>query len=460
MIPNKSFSYNIHRYFRPIWYFHLIPYISNTSIWIDYRKLPNDKKCVINYDNQYSTESMSLWDASFQSLNRGIINNDENLNYRFDIEYSTQDFYRFIRKYYKHIWLYYALILRIVYRLKPLDEIKQFLLSRNTKKENLFQPVYNYDDFDSFSPNLEDISLISIIIPTLNRYDALSILLKDLENQKFKKFEVIIIDQSNNYNEEFYKGFNLNIKLIRQKEKALWKARNKGIIESESDILFFLDDDTRINNDWIIQHIKCLEFFDTDISSGISISKVGSKVPENYSFFHIADQLDTGNVVIHKKVFAKCGLFDLQFESQRMGDGEFGLRAYLNGFKCISNPFAKRFHMKLSSGGLREMGSWDGFRPKNWLSPRPIPSVLYYWRKYWGNQSAIFGLIQNIPFAFSPYKLKGTINGNIFSLLFFIILFPLTFTQVLISWHKSSKMLKLGDKIPHFGSDIISSGNK
>ena len=259
---------------------------------------------------------MTLWDASFQALNKGIINKNANFNCKLDVEYSTEDIYRFIRKYYKHIWLIYVLIIRIVFKRKPLQEIKYYFLSRDAKQEHLFQPIFHYDDFDSFSPNIDNNSLISIIIPTLNRYDALSSLLIDLEAQKYNKFEVIIIDQSDDYNEQFYEDFNLDINLIRQKEKALWKARNRGIIESKTDLLVFLDDDSRIENDWIYQHIKCTYYFHADISAGISISKVGSKVPENYSFFRLADQLDTGNVLIHRKVFKKCGLFDLQFEGQ------------------------------------------------------------------------------------------------------------------------------------------------
>ena len=36
--------------------------------------------------------------------------------------------------------------------------------------------------------------------------------------------------------------------------------------------------------------------------------------------------------------------FDKQFEKMRMGDGEFGVRAYLKGYKNISNPNAYRKH--------------------------------------------------------------------------------------------------------------------
>ena len=90
----------------------------------------------------------------------------------------------------------------------------------------------------------------------------------------------------------------------------------------------------------------------------------------------MSDQLDTGNVLLKRGVFKKIGLFDRQYEKQRMGDGEYGLRAYLEGFLNISNPYAQRLHLKVGTGGLRQMGSWDGFRPKNWFGPRPVPSVL------------------------------------------------------------------------------------
>ena len=87
----------------------------------------------------------------------------------------------------------------------------------------------------------------------------------------------------------------------------------------------------------------------------------GGKVPAQYAYFCISSQVDTGNVLLPKQIFRDIGLFDRQFEKQRMGDGEFGLRAYLAGYKNVSNPFAKRLHLKVSSGGLRQMGSWDGF---------------------------------------------------------------------------------------------------
>ena len=119
----------------------------------------------------------------------------------------------------------------------------------------------------------------------------------------------------------------------------------------------------------------------------------------------------------------------------------------LFGFKSISNPEADRVHIKYSKGGLRELGSWDGLRPHNWFDPRPIPSVLYYWRKYWGTRSSIFALIQTVPFSLNPYWLKGKKSGYILSLVLFFLLLPVVVLQVVRSWLKASKMMKYGAMI-------------
>jgi len=134
----------------------------------------------------------------------------------------------------------------------------------------------------------------------------------------------------------------------------------------------------------------------------------------------------------------------------RMGDDEFGARAYLNGFKSINNPLAKRIHIKAADGGLRELGSWDGMRPLNWFAPRPIPSILYHFRKYWGNTNAVLFLIQNIPLSLSNYSLKGSKKGYVISLVLFLFFCPLILIQVFRAWLIASRMLREGDLIEKY----------
>jgi len=286
-----------------------------------------------------------------------------------------------------------------------------------------------------------------VIIPTLNRYNYLSDVLKDLEEQDYANFEVIVVDQSEPYQESFYNNFKLKLRVERQDEKALWLARNNAVKWSGTDFLLFFDDDSRVEPNWIRMHLKAIDFFKADLSSGVSISKVGDETPAHYAHFRTSDQLDTGNVLIKKSVFQKIGLFDRQFEKQRMGDGEFGLRVYKAGFINVSNPLARRIHLKVDSGGLREMGSWDAFRTKKWFAPRPIPSVLYFFRSNFGNSASRLALIRTIPMSIMPYKFKKNKGLKILAALLSILIFPIILIQVMRSWQLASKKLSVGPLI-------------
>src|SRR5690554_2018228 len=151
--------------------------------------------------------------------------------------------------------------------------------------------------------------------------------------------------------------------------------------------------------------------------------------------------------MLYKSVFEQVGLFDRQFEKQRMGDGEFGLRVYLQGITSISNPYASCVDVKAGTGGLREMGSWDAFRPKNLFAPRPIPSVLYYFRKYYGNAAARWALLRTVPLSIIPYQFKRNKRMLLLGVLVSLLLLPLVVIQVVWSWRLASRKLKEGARI-------------
>ena len=437
------------RYISPTWYFNLHPQKEGLPYLIDVNLLSEEEQRIIAFDSNYSSSYISKLDAAYQAFQKGMIKKDRKLALAPSNELpKLEDEYYFIRKYYKSFWAIYILTIRILTGHNPFKEISAFIKTRNTKKVDLYQSTYKYSEYTNFqSALLQSHPFISVIIPTLNRYNYLEDVLKDLEAQEYKNFEVIIIDQSNPFKEGFYQNRNLNLQVIHQQEKALWFARNKGIKLSKADYLLFYDDDSRVESDWITQHLKTLDFFHADISSGVSLSVVGAKVPTHYGFFRWGDQIDTGNFLIKKEVFKTTGLFDLQFEGQRMGDGEFGLRCYLQGFQNISNPYAKRIHLKVSEGGLRQMGSWDAFRPKKLFSPRPIPSVNYFIRKYFGNKNAILNLLINVPASIMPYRFKRYKLMLGLGSILFLVLLPLLVIPVIRSWNKASAMLREGEQI-------------
>ncbi|MDE3237322.1 MAG: glycosyltransferase [Bacteroidota bacterium] len=361
---------------------------------------------------------------------------------------SLKDEYRFIAKYWGKAWSSLALLVRLFSFHNPFKEIPSFLASLKASRFNLYNHLYDWSAYNSFQSELVEVQpLVTVIIPTLNRYEYLKDVLSDLEKQSYQNFDVIVVDQTEDFNATFYQSWKLNLKVIQQKEKLLWTARNRAIKESKADYYLFFDDDSRVERDWIVHHLKCLDFFKADISAGVSISVVGGKVSKSYDHFRWADQFDSGNAMVRKKVFEEIGLFDLQFNKQSMGDSEFGMRAYVNGYKSISNPYAKRVHLKVGSGGLREIGHWDAFRPKKLFAPKPVPSVIYLYKKYYPHQyyrNAVYLglLISNIP-----YKSKGNSKMIALSIFLTVIKLPLIAIQFRRSLNRANAMLAEGNKI-------------
>jgi glycosyltransferase involved in cell wall biosynthesis len=402
-------------------------------------------------DEGYESKSARFADKGFLAWHKGVLSTGkkENLPLLETTPPPTvADEYRFMRKYYKKQWAAYILLRRLLALKNPFREIAAYRKAAKTAKVSMTNSPVQYHEYHGFSsPLLQSAPRVSVIIPTLNRYEYLKDVLEDLEKQDYKNFEVVIADQTDQPDKNFYNAYKLDLNLIFQGGKGQWLARNECIRQAKGDFLLFFDDDSRIDADWISQHLKALDFFKADISAGVSISHVGDKIPENYAYFRWADQFDSGNAMVRKNVFSTIGMFDRQFDKMRMGDGEFGLRAYLAGFRSISHPYAKRLHLKVSSGGLRQMGSWDGFRPTKWFAPRPIPSVVYLFRKYYSPMAVREAILNGVALSLIPYKHKGNKKMLFFSLFTSFLLLPIVAVQVYKSWKKASQMLKEGDKI-------------
>ena len=358
------------------------------------------------------------------------------------------DNYRFVRKYFPAKWVGYVLLMRLLKGVNPFAEVSAFFKTRKIDRESLLVDKPEQHDFLT-APMREDLAnaKVSVIIPTLNRYTYLRDVFSDLEKQTHKHFEVLVCDQSEPFDASCYEGWSFEMHVIRQEEKALWKARNACLAKATGDLILLFDDDSRVDSDWISNHIRCLSYFNADISAGVTDTIVGHGLSKKESYFHYSDVFDTGNALVKRQVFEQVGLFDRQFEKQRMGDGEFGLRAYLGGFPSISNPYAKRIHLKVETGGLRHFGSWDAFRPKNLFSPRPVPSVLYLSRRYFGSYASFMLILNSLSSSVIPYKYKKDRRLKMLSPIFLLLLLPILSIQVFRSWKLSGIMLRQGPKI-------------
>jgi GT2 family glycosyltransferase len=435
-------------YCSPNWYFNSIKLQSYNSYLLNYDELSPKDKSIVEFDNNYSSREISLLDASFQCLKKGLIIKDEiqQLDYK-SLEPTIGDNYRFIKKYYGFPWSLFVFFIRLLSLKNPIVEIKGFLSNLFVKRVDLFNS-FNQNSLEDFESSLvKQMPKVSVIIPTLNRYQYLDRCIKDLEKQTYKNFELIVVDQSEPFNPKFYENRSIEIILIHQESKGLWKARNNAIRKSQGEYILLYDDDSIIEPNWIEMHMKCVDYYVVSISSGVSLATIGSKIPISYSFYRWADQIDTGNVLIKKEVFRKIGSFDEQFEGMRLGDGEFGYRAFLQSIPMISNPEAYRIHLKVETGGLRQMGSWDAFRPTKLFAPKPIPSVIYFYKRYLSPLNYRMTIFIGMILSNIKYSNKKHNGYLIFSTLKTLVLFPVMIFQLFKSNKIASKMIKFGPKI-------------
>ncbi len=432
--------FNFLKYIKPIWYFNLEA--RSSSYFVDSNKLSAEQKKYLQYDTAYHSEVSRAYDLAYQSFHKGLITfTVEDTLSSLQREIPLEDEYYFIRKYFNATWSWYILVLRLIAFRNPFIELRAFLRHRKVKRLNVFSDSYQHEKV-----NLTEKPLVSVVLPTLNRYAHLKNILTDLQQQHYTNFEVIVVDQSDPFQPDFYKSFTFPISVIHQAQPGLWKARNRAVREAKGELIAFTEDDVRIKPDWLIEHLICLNTFNVDISAGVFFPQ-GSQPGPSQTFYHWADQFASGNALVKKDVFRKVGLFDLQFERMRMGDGEFGMRCYLHGIKSVSNPFAFCEDVKAPEGGLRQMGSWDAFRSKNWFAPRPVPSVLYMTRKYFGVELSILELLIKVPQSVIPYKFKRNKVYTLLGSFFAILVFPVVLIQVIQSWRAASRMLKVGHKI-------------
>ncbi|MDT0552267.1 glycosyltransferase family 2 protein [Urechidicola vernalis] len=213
--------------------------------------------------------------------------------------------------------------------------------------------------------------LISVIIPTRNRYDYIRLMLEDLKNQDVSNFEVIVVDQS-----DIPENIDGCAHFI-SKTLGPCVSRNIGAKEAKGEVLVFLDDDARIYPDFIreitnpIIHDRfdgvagavCdqegnFKRKDSDMlkAYGINFIKVLTRNPDSPSS-RITLSFPAGCSAIKKVVFENVNGFDESFDPTGAGeDRDMALKLYIQGYAIWYNSSAKLLHAEVPYGGAREIG--------------------------------------------------------------------------------------------------------
>ena len=104
---------------------------------------------------------------------------------------------------------------------------------------------------------------VSVIIPTYNRLRLISRAIDSVLKQTFKPFEIIVVDDGSSDNTStFIKNNYKSVKLIKQKNLGVSKARNVGIKNSSGDWIALLDSDDEWKKNKLEVQIKSLSEYD------------------------------------------------------------------------------------------------------------------------------------------------------------------------------------------------------
>ena len=197
---------------------------------------------------------------------------------------------------------------------------------------------------------------VTVLIPTVDRYPYLRVLLDQLRRQTVSPLEIIIVNQtSKDRRADFAAEFaDLPLKILLQETPGQCSSRNAGLQLAHGDYVLFVDDDDEVEPDLIARHLSTLAQFGAEVSCGVAEEAGAGALPEDFRLLRASDVFPTNNSLIRRDVLRRSGLFDLAYNRGQRADGDLGMRIHLAGALMVLNPAISVFHHHAPSGGLRK----------------------------------------------------------------------------------------------------------
>jgi glycosyltransferase involved in cell wall biosynthesis/GT2 family glycosyltransferase len=170
----------------------------------------------------------------------------------------------------------------------------------------------------------------SIVVPSYERPDSLAELMACLEQQTFRDFEVIVVDQSRSAWREADRCASLDLLYVHTDVRGAVGARNLGAFHARGDVVAFTDDDCRPLPDWLA---NARRYFDDPEVVGVEglITSEHRDDPDyravtNAGFEGIGFM--TANLLIRRETFMAIDGFDTRFDRPHFReDTDLGWRA-------------------------------------------------------------------------------------------------------------------------------------
>jgi GT2 family glycosyltransferase len=247
--------------------------------------------------------------------------------------------------------------------------------------------------------------IVSIVIPTHNRSDALAETLLNLAGQEFgEPWEVVIVNnRSTDDTDDVVRcqPFPVPLRLIHEDTPGAAAARNTGIRQSAGRYVILLDNDILVEPDFIRRHHDLLL-----ANPGCWILGQIVNLPEQNNtpfgrfrsslYGYIPRDSPGGeaywlagtNVSMPRADWERLGGFDERFSGASVEDYDFAVRAWDLGIKILFCPSIVAVH-----------NDWAGFSIQDYCRRQRLYSQVepLFWRKYGERHPRLELVKQNLP---------------------------------------------------------------
>lgn len=226
---------------------------------------------------------------------------------------------------------------------------------------------------------------VSVVIPTINRTAVLVDTLRDMLAQDFDDYEILIVDQSDEVNEEV-------LGMARQSQssrvryfhatnfKGLPQARNFGWRNADKDVVLYVDDDIRCDPNLVRVHYEThIRTGATMVAGGIDEAKGNHPTnaePGSFNWWTCTAirnfdvrrpgwclHAPGGNFSVRRTTIAEIGGLDeiLAVGAALYEESELALRHHGSGHKTWFEPDARVLHLAAPMGGCRVPRDWPRY---------------------------------------------------------------------------------------------------
>ncbi len=227
---------------------------------------------------------------------------------------------------------------------------------------------------------------VSVVVATRNREDYLADLLDSLAEQRFRDFEVVIVDDSDDLDSREAvlrlareASEALRIKLVRNPTRlGIPRSLNRGVLAADGEIIAFTDDDCIADRSWLV---NLLRWYRDPRVGGVGGRVVPVEhdalwIPEERSYPHLVGRLvwngdvasnfdlDVGpllvdclagaNMSFRRELLLRVkGFSPLYAGNAYRFETDLAIRVKRLGYRIVFDPEAVIYHRRAASGGAR-----------------------------------------------------------------------------------------------------------